>query len=164
MQARAYALFLLLLHALQNFSCNLCSAKKHIKALLHDRVKSQGPEKLKKSFLMKLLVSAIYFPLGTRNPCDTLLPSWHTGMRVSGLSGYRKWGSISLRLSDHFPFHAMKGRKWKLISLGRPVVWCKGAIRRGGGSSAMENGEAGSPPLCSLSDRCALSSRSWRFW
>lgn len=114
----------------------------------------------KKSFLMKLLVSAIYFPLGTRNPCDTLPPSWHTGMRVSGLSGYRKWGSISLRLSVHFPFHPMKGRKWKLISLGRPVVWCKGAIRRGGGSSAMENGKVCSPPLCSLSDRCALSPRS----
>lgn len=35
---------------LVNFSCSFCSAKKHIKALLHDRVKSQCPEKIEKVF------------------------------------------------------------------------------------------------------------------
>lgn len=80
----------------------------------HYFTRESSPSALKRSkkcFLMKLLVSAIYFPLGTRNTCDTLPPSWHAGMRVSGLSGYRKWRSISLRLSVHFPFYPMKGRK-----------------------------------------------------
>lgn len=63
----------------------------------------------KKSFLMKFLVSAIYFPLGTRNPCDTLPLSCQTRMRVSGLSGYRKWRRISLRLVSISLFTLWKG-------------------------------------------------------
>lgn len=94
--------------------------------------------RLRKSFSTKMLVSAIYFLLGVRNPCAILPPPRETGRRVAGLSGCKEYGSIFLRLRVQFPFYSNRGRKLQIISLGRPVVWCICGIRRDRGSPGGE--------------------------
>ena len=127
--------FLLLLYALQNFSCYFCYAKKQIKTLSHGGVKSQSFGKTrKKTFLGKLLFSVIYFLLGFRNPCDICHHLEKTDVRMAGFSGYSKHGNISLRLRVPLLFCPMNRRKWKVISLERWAIWYKGDIRRDGGS------------------------------